>query len=395
MNTTLPPLPLIDGCLFIDNSSWVEGMSTCYRHLQYKSLNLRIADSEKPSLNFGSAIHLALEYRYTNYCNRPVDSQYYNDIGQILTDFFTQHAPPADDWRGLNWAMEVIRQYNEHREVEDFSLLKYNDGVKCPYCNGAGEITKSVKEITKGREELDEEGFSHHSGIKCLWCYGTGKRDIMVELPFAIPLMTYESSDLGTIPVFYCGRIDLPVSIDSRLFITDHKTTGSFEFGVGINYKSFWDQMKMSAQQKGYCWAFEQLTGQRVTGYQVNAVRSTQPPLYVLNGTESTRKSGESQMKKKPADWWNESFQREKYILKPGELNEWKNNITTLVEEFFFHYSRGFLPQKTSWCTSFGRCPYFSVCEMVEEDRGMILNSGLYIDNQWTPLNRIPSQPKQ
>ena len=334
----LPTLPLIDGCLFIDNSSWIEGFSTCYRFLQYKSLNLRVPYADKPSLNFGSAIHLALEHRYRKYKNGYVDDQYYSEVGELLTKFFDEHPPAAGEWRTLNWAMSVIKRYNERYDMESFSLL------------------------------VDD------------------KKEPMVELSFALPLYTHTTGVWGfatdqppKIPIIYSGRIDLPVSVGGQTFVVDHKTTS-------ILGPSFFERMKMSAQQKGYCWAFEQLTDVSVSGYIINAIRTKEPPAYVMYNTK--------QGKYTPESWWQESLQRERFLLKPGELDEWKRNTIALVEEFFHHYQSGYMPMKTTWCTQFGRCPYFDVCSMAEEDRGVMLASGMFTDNVWSPLKE-PSQAKQ
>lgn len=342
----LPPLPLIDGALFIDNSGFIEGISTCTRYLQYKTLNQRIAAGEKSSLNFGSAIHLALEHRYRFWQNWPVDSTYYEQVAQIFTDFYSKHPVPADDWRTMNWAMEVIKKYNEKYAVEEFSLLA----------------------DTK-----------------------TGKP--MVELPFALKLYDAKlklssSESEQNIPVFYTGRIDLPISIDNQIYVLDHKTTSQMG-------SQFWDEYRMSAQPRGYAWAFQELTGQKVAGYVINGIRTKEVPQYVLNGKSYTR-SGKTQTAE---GWWNETFQRERFVVKhdQNELTEWKNNTIDLVEEFFWHYSRGYFPMKTKWCAIYGRCPYYDVCSLAASDRSVMLQSGLYQDNTWSPLNKeeVLSQPTQ
>ncbi len=338
-NNGLPPLPLIDGCLFIDNSSWVEGFSSCYRYLQYKSLNLRIPAAEKPSLNFGSAIHLALEYRYKVYGNKCVDDAYYNTVTAMLSEFFTAHPTPAEDWRTLNWCIEVLRQYNSKYDIEAFNLL------------------------------LDKDGKP------------------MVEMSFALPLFEWQASGPGdhfpqTVPIVYTGRIDLPVSLDGQIYVMDHKTTGMMG-------KQFFDEMRMTSQQRGYVWAFEQLMGQKVHGYIVNAIRTKEPPQYVMAGKPSTRGKSTS-----PAQWWSESLNRERFLIKPKELEEWKHNTIDLVEEFFWHYSRGYMPMKTKWCAMYGRCPYYEVCQLASEDRGIQLASGQFTDNTWSPLKQ-PTAPMQ
>ena len=330
--SALPPLPLVGNSLFIDNSGWIEALSTCHRQLEYKSLRLRVGIGEKPALNFGSVIHLCLEHRYRKHRSDPVGPTFWNEIAAIITSYFEAHPCPVDDWRSANWAMTVMKRYMAKYESEDFALLS----------DASGALP-------------------------------------MVEMPFTIPLFTHDN-----INVIYTGRIDLPLSLaDGTTWVMDHKTTSM----IG---QAHWDKMRMSSQQKGYCWAFEQLTGKKVTGYVVNTIRTKEPPLYVLRNEPSTK--GKSQS---PEAWWDESLQREKFYLKPSEMDEWKENTITLVEEFFWHYQRGYLPMETALgCTAYGRCPYFDVCTLAREDRNLLLTSGQYTDNVWSPLHQ-PTQSKQ
>lgn len=343
----LPPLPLVDNCLFIDNSSWMEGMSSCYRYLEYKSIRLRVPTAEKPSLNFGSAIHLALEYRYKNYGSKPVDDAYYAHIAEMLTQFFAEHPTPADDWRTLNWAMEVITKYNAKYDLEGFNTLIDVDG-----------------------KPLVEMSFSlpiayRYEGMLHPWSKTAD-----------------EYCPKSAIKIMYSGKIDLPISQDGNLYVMDHKTTSM----LGA---MFWDEMRMSSQQRGYVYSFERLTGHQLHGYMINAIRTKVPPQYVLNNAPSRAGA-----KLSPAQWWDESFQRERFLLKPGEGEQWFQNTLSLIEEFFFHYDRGYMPMKTKWCAFYGKCPYYEVCQLVPEDRLFLLNSGQFVDNVWSPLNK-PTQSKQ
>lgn len=338
----LPSLPLVDGCLFVDNSM-LELLTTCPRALEYNRFHKRVAATAKPSLAFGSAIHLALEHRYRSYKNLQPDAALESEIAEMLTVFFESNPQPPDDYRTLNWAIEIVRRYNRIYDLEPFQLL----------VNDAGEP--------------------------------------MVELSFALPLFTYtfpEKNDGSIfqnytpeqkIPVIYTGRIDLPVLWDNQLFVGDHKTTSM----IG---PSFFDKMKMSAQQKGYCWAFEELTSKTVSGYFINAIRVKEPPKSL--GQEGGR------TKTTEAAWWRESFQRKRYFLQPGELTEWKHNAIKLVEEMFYHYQQGYMPMKTAWCNQYGRCPYFDVCSLPQSDRGVALQSNWFQDNTWNPLKQ-PTTAKQ
>jgi hypothetical protein len=366
---SLPPLPLIDNCLFIDNSGWIENLATCSRKLQHQCLSLRVHTGEKPALNFGSAGHLAKELRYARYGNKHVDEQYYEDLTTLLTEFFDQHPTPGDDWRGLNWAIECTRKYNDRFADEDFNLLEYKEAVDCPQCRGIGH----------------PEDYSN----ACLICLGTGKRKLMVEMPFALPLYTHSNHRVDMpqeIHVIYTGRIDLPVNIPGvGIFTNDFKHVGSLG-------EQFWNGERMSSQHRGYCWAFQQLTGMAVTGFMITAIRTKEPPQYVLANKPSP-KGGKTQS---PTQWWAESIVRDRFPLRTNELDQWKNNVIELVEEFFWHYERGYMPMKTKWCNSYGKCPYLDVCSLPPEEHNLMLQSGLYALNEWSPLNKsTPTQSMQ
>ncbi len=221
------PLPLVDGAFFIDNST-LELLTTCPRALEYSRLFRRISSRAKPALDFGSAIHLAFDWRYRNCGNNPPDALEESEQCRILADFFAAHPVPEDEHRNLNWAVEVIKHYNQTYQVEPFNVLVDKDGQP------------------------------------------------LVEMPFALRLFDWHNEDhtdnLPTVvPVYYSGRIDLPVAWDNQVVVIDHKTTsvlGDF----------FFKEQRISPQQVGYCWAFEQITGTKVNAFCINAIRSREAP---------------------------------------------------------------------------------------------------------------------
>jgi hypothetical protein len=324
-------LPLIDGAFFIDNST-LELLTTCPRALEYSRLFRRISSAAKPSLNFGSAIHLALEWRYRHCKNQPPDALEESEQAAVLSRFFADHVPPEDEYRNLNWAIEVIKHYNQTYQVEPFNILIDKDGQP------------------------------------------------LVELPFALHLFDYKTGVWGfsgdfppNIPVYYSGRIDLPVAWDGQTVVIDHKTTS-----VLGDY--FFKDQRVSPQQLGYCWAFEQITGQKVQAFCINAIRSRPVPAKPQGGIDR---------------WWSENFMRHREFIMPHQLEEWKSNTIALVEEFFWHYSRDFFPQKKRWCSNkYGLCSYYDVCDLPPDQRGILLESTLFTENDWTPLKQ-PSQPLQ
>jgi hypothetical protein len=322
--STLPSLPLKNGCLEIDNS-FLESFISCPRKTEYQSLNKRIYAGERPALNFGSAVHRALEYRYKTFRNEPPTALEEQDIfDNALVPYFAQNPQSEDDHRTLAFAQEIIGMYNQRFAHEPFSLI----------VNDRGEV--------------------------------------MAEMSFAVPLFNYQVNitqqphygGLAEIPVIYTGRIDLPVLWDGQIFIGDFKTSGM----LGAS-KS--DEYKISPQFEGYCWAFQELTKKEVSGFFIRGIRTKSKPATTKGGWDK---------------WWDECFLSHKEYLRPGQLDEWQHNTIALVEEFFWDYSRAYMPQKKKACMMYGKCPYYDVCYLPEEARARELASERYTENEWSPL---------
>jgi len=203
----------------------LELLTTCPRSLEYNKFHKRVSSAAKPSLTFGSAVHLALELRYRRCGNDWPDLLTESDICQELQRFFDQPAniPPEDDWRNLNWAMEVFKRYNQRYKVEPFNLLSNEKG------------------------------------------------EPLVELPFILELFQCKRPNGQIIRIMYTGRIDLPVLWDDQIIVIDHKTTS-----VLGDY--FFKEHRVSPQMIGYCYAFEKIVGKRANGFCINAIRSKQAP---------------------------------------------------------------------------------------------------------------------
>ncbi len=333
---TTPPLPLINGALHIDNS-FLELLQTCPRALEYKQLRKREIVATRVGMNFGTALHLALDWRYRTY---GADLQQHSIVqceqeqSTILEQYFSANPCPEDDHRGMNWAMDLVKRYNVRYQVEQFNLLRDDKGpiVEVPFAVRFGLYLLSGK-LIPANQVVDKD----------------------LELPH--------------IWIFYTGKIDLPISWDGSLFIMDHKTTS-------VLGQSFWDDLRISPQQLGYCWAYKQLTGQQPIGFVVNAIRTNLPPLKPIKQTI--------------AQWWEDSLSRMKEYITTTHLDEWHRNTFALVEEFLWHHSRSFMPQKKKWCVGkYGKCAYYEVCYAPEHQRDELLKSEAFTDYDWSPLKGV------
>jgi hypothetical protein len=366
------PLPLVNGAFVIDNSG-LELMQCCNRAHEYSALRKRILAAGKPALNFGSAIHLALEWRYKHFgADAPTIID--EDIqGQLIGRFFAENPPQEDDWRTPTHAMDLIRRYNAKYAIEAFNTLALPKAIPCGHCDGHGYIEEHRFDLVSNGEQESV------LKVPCLMCNGTGLSDKMVELSFMLPLYTHVAPIGHVIPVVYSGRIDLPVKQDGIIVIYDHKTTSRLG-------NQFFAEQKLSGQHRGYCWAFRETFGIEPNAFGINAIRTTEVPQYVLDGKTVRGVT--------PEQWWEESLQRDITYLRPGELEEWKNNAIDLCEEFFWHHWRGYHPMKTKWCFGkYGECPYYAVCTLPPDQRALMLASDKYTANEWTPYKQ-PTQAK-
>jgi hypothetical protein len=351
----MQPLPLTNGALFI-SASFLERLETCPRSAQYYKLDARISIDNAGGLNFGKHIHTAMEL-YNLHTGMGTDpSQIDSLVADQLTKDFGAHAPVDGDHRDLNWAIETYQRYKRQFEFDSFSLLEYAQPLECKACKD-------------------------HPTDPCNFCLGTRQRKVMVEVPFAVKLFDYvnDKSNLFPVelPIYYHGYIDLPIKINNQLFVLDYKTSSVLGNG-------FWDAQRMSAQQKGYCWAMRETTKLDVAGHIVRAIRTSKMPATVAQGKPNRNTGNVTSIE----NWWAEGFPEEKFYLGTNELEEWKTNAISLVEEFLWHYSRSYFPKKTQWCCGkYGKCQYYEVCSVFPEtDRSLILNSGLFKTKEQTNI---------
>lgn len=181
----------------------------------------------------------------------------------------------------------------------------------------------------------------------------------IIEATFALPFSEVENT-----PLIYCGKIDLGIEDRNGIWSFDHKT--AFQFG-----DTFDKQLAMDGGQLGYCWALQQVTGQQPQGYIIDAIRVRRP----------TKKDEFSE--KSCID--GTDFKRTPYYVSQDMLDEWRNDVLTLVQNIFAYHANGHFPRHRWNCTNkFGLCDYYDVCSTVTQQREQILNGSLFEDNQWT-----------
>lgn len=324
----LPPLPLIDGALLLDNST-LSKLNVCPKEFALSFLHKRITAGDKPALNFGGAMHLALAHRYKKHGGAATTEETQQEQNAILSAHFDASPNPVGDYRQLGLAQQMIKVYNRLIKKEDFEIVEAN-----------------------------------------------GTR--LVESSFMLPLCEITHFEIDgdfprgkTIPVYYTGRIDLIVQDSSGLWVLDHKTTS-------VMGQSLWDDMKMTPQMLGYMWACEQTLGKLPVGYIVNALRVNRPKKM----DEYDDDSGVT----------GDDFKRMPEYKNADDIAHWKMNTIALIREFFYHYAQGYFPEKRSWCVGkYGKCQYYEVCSLPQRSQAGVLASGMFTDNVWSPLNKPES----
>lgn len=184
----------------------------------------------------------------------------------------------------------------------------------------------------------------------------------LVERSFALPFGLVDG-----MPCIYTGKIDLGIYDNHGLWSQDHKTA----FMFGDNFDA---QMSMDGGQLGYLWALKQATGVMPRGYIIDAVRIRRP----------TRKSEYDLTA--PVD--ASDFKRMPFFVTEATLEEWEENVRQLIHNIFEYHKHGYFPMHRWHCVGkYGKCEMFNVCSVGPESRESVLNSALYEDYTWSPLN--------
>ena len=328
---TLAPLPLVDGCLLLDNSS-IEKFQ-CPRKWQHSELDLRSAVAEKAGANFGSTMHRGWEQRYKLVGTGPVAGQNIDTIESAMRDHLAENPQPQGDFRDFNHACKMMRSYLQIYPQENFKIVATREG----------------KPIIEASFMLPFAVIWRETGVVSTW---NGDASVHAII----------SSD--GIPVYYCGKLDLGIEDSNGLWSFDHKT--AFQFG-----DSWLKQMSMDGGQLGYCWALGQTLNRPVAGYIIDGVRVRKP-------STSQKFLGEA-----PID--GTDFCRIPNFVTPEMLDEWKEDVRNIISQIFAMHSREYFPRHRWQCVGkYGVCEFFDVCSTARAQRDIVLQSGLYEENKWS-----------
>lgn len=345
---TLPPLPLIDGCLVFDNS-WLEKFQSCPFEAQLTGINKRIATSHRDGLNFGTAAHTVMSMRYQQCGSNACTDECRDSIRLALAQHFDTNPESAGDHRNLAMAEAFLDAYNKIYKKEPFDILTLPNGkrfVEKSFLSPIGHF---------------EEGHLHPFQYNCT------AKDWIASI-----------KDLSLMPILYSGRIDLGIGDSGGEWVVDHKS--GFQFG-----KSFTAEMSSTPQLRGYCWEFKNYFGRLPKGYVINAFRIRPPTKDALYDSSLLFRT----------DGKDPDFQRIPITITQHDIDAWETDTLGLIEEFMWHYSRGrFNRHKKSCVNKYGLCQYYALCnEVTPEHQESYLASPTFMDNTWSALN-TPQQEK-
>jgi len=329
MTNPLPPLPLVNGALFIDNSIMDE-WNECPTQWHYRFLLNRTAAFTKPALNFGTAIHLGLAEH--------AKGTEIAKIFELLYTHFSKNPQPPDDHRSPGHAVETLNRYFEHYKDEPLKPLQTSEGL-------------------------------------------------FVEFPFAFKLFTAfapkQSNNANEeIPIYFCGKIDLAFEKpDHSKWVVDRKTT--FQLGTQFSY-----EMKATPQMRGYCWAFKRAFGELPQGYIVDAIRTSVPTQKCLDDSLVTGNT-----KALDKWWETQFYREPFYINQEEIDEWEKNTITLIEELLWHYSRGFIPMKRKWCVNKYGRCQFYDVCTLPAVQRPLMLLSNMFIEDSWTPLNKPNANP--
>lgn len=324
--------------LQIDNSS-LEVFNACAKSAEYKLVHAREAPP-KAALTYGSAVHEGLEVYYRDKTLGIKDeSTMRQDMFAAAQVPFEKQPVSLDEWRTADRAIDTLQRYMKHYEHDEIEVQVQDNVplVELPFSLPLG--------VVEYEPHLLDYKF-------CEIVDPTTYPDELANNPV----------EITKVNIYWTGKIDLAILLDGKDdWISDHKTTSL----LGPTY---WTDFEISNQTVGYCWAGQKIFNRPFRGLLLNVIYS-RPPL--KSGLKKTE------------------FHRKRYYYRQDQIDEWESNTLTLCSDFISNLMRGEFPFMYRWCVGkYGVCPYHDVCKAPAAQREMILNTDLYTDVTWSPLNK-------
>jgi hypothetical protein len=162
--------------------------------------------------------------------------------------------------------------------------------------------------------------------------------EAMFEVPIGAEIRMYDADNgtIGTVPIYYRGRIDGIVRLhsDSRLYLLEHKTAKQFN-----EQKLILDQ-----QSTSYVWAAEKIHGQPIAGVYYNILRKqkngprVKAPLVYRLTVERSRAS----------------------------IRDWPEQVRMIVKDMELVSEHGLYYHTPADDCNF--CDFFTICSLIQDE---------------------------
>lgn len=325
---TLIPETENEYLIVLDNTA-AERQTTCPRSAEFYLYWRREGHARNAALVFGGAVHEGLEalLKDPNASPEAIDAK--------ISAFFVDNPAPPDEYRTVQNAQLVLRHYRERAGLPDYAWNILRD-VQGPIVERAFELPLGVLEVGAN-----------------------------IQIPeWDVPRW------VSKVHVAWSGRIDAVPNVYTLNRIADHKTTS-------IAGDSFIQEFLLNNATMGYVWAGQQIWPELdIRGFCLNAIFAKKPAAGCSLVDKGPRGG-------KPAL----DFFRAYFEYTPSQIEEWKFNALTIVEDFVHNMVRGYFPMHTKYCfNKYGKCQYHDVCTIPDKAvRHNVLMSDNFKPVTWNP----------
>lgn len=319
-----------DYILEVDYST-ISSYLECQRRGENVMVYARQARGDETALNFGKLLHSCEELRLVH---GPTPEVFQRQRELVAQHYLTHPVQPTE-YRSAARMLDTLDRYNRLYSLDGWpERVHIHEGekfVERPYKVELCTIPM-MNAVPYSRQQL----VVGHENTPA----------------------SHDSLFIRAVHIILTGRIDCILSDSNALFVVDHKTSsrGGAEYEKAFN---------LSLQTRGYCWAARQL-GIPVVGLIMNGV-VVHPPTKTGTKTE---------------------FLRNTYLYSPDILDEYADNMRSILSDFVHSLTRGFFPQASrSFKSPCAWCDYEYNCKLPRSQRQADLMSGLYADITWSPIH--------
>jgi hypothetical protein len=276
---------LVDGDTFFIDNSRLESFVTCEMAGKYAIAMKRVGHDD-PALNFGGAMHAALELRYLLEESKAPSILTKRRQATLLSRWFARKPNPAEDYRSLHFALRAMRAYNDFYGDEEFSIYRYSSSDPA-----------SVVDT------------------------------LAIEEPFSWPLGIVHLLSGRIVKVVWIGRVDLVVNWRSKMCIVDHKTTR-------LSPDYYYAVFGTSSALKGYTWVVEQKTGILPEYSIINALHCYKPGKTERARTFDFSRRAFSFDRETIDEWRLNTLHHVRAFLNCVELNRFRMQETQCMQKY-------------------------------------------------------------